>query len=141
MVDLLPNKYSKAKLKAPMTILKQQASLVGKKTNHKVVASVERAAIPVRNDDALRYHFLFSTPARPIYHYHHFSIEHDVDLYPVFFYLDEDTQEDVESKIGKWYGILTAKSEEELELVLREVLRADETQRIIKKIYAHSKPA
>jgi hypothetical protein len=85
MVDLWPNKYEQIRKKAPLMIIKEQAQLIKKKTNSKVNASLKRVAIPVRNDDSLRFHLLFSTPALRHYHYRHFAVEHEFELYPVFF--------------------------------------------------------
>ncbi len=45
MIDLWPDKYDKVGLKAPGIILQEQASLLGKKINHKVEASASQSTV------------------------------------------------------------------------------------------------
>ena len=142
MKDLWANKYEKMTGKAPMTILKEQASLLSEENNHLVTGRVWRAKQAVGNNNSLRYEFVFTTPARRYYHSPYFAIEYEFDFYPVFFYLDEETQKEVESQLGKaspLLGRLSAQSEPQFLSVIEKIFRAEETLRIMDKIRAYSK--
>ena len=134
MKDLWSDKYEKITGKAPITILKEQASLLSEENNQLVMGRVSRVKRAVGNNNSLRYDFVFTIPARRYYQSPYFAIEHEFDLYPVFFYLDEETQKEIEAQLGKSNGRLCAQSEEQFSSVVTKILGAEETLRIMERI-------
>ncbi len=85
------------------------------------------------------YQLLLTTPALPNYTYSHFTIiHHGVDLYPVVFRIDEEVERELKHKLGKWDGLLTARSEEQFESVLRGIFNSWSTRRVIYSLLAQN---
>ncbi len=150
MQDLWPEDIviSAEKLKAPVTILKEQASLLGKKTQNLVEAIVrtnERMQAPER----FAYDFYLVAPALSAYRYRLFTIMHGIQLYPVNVYVDRDMAAEIApGRVGRedmpmiFSGIpgeqreLLAKSEEELLEILKKIFGAKKTKQIIQALLA-----
>jgi hypothetical protein len=77
-LDLWPA-IEKGNTRTPVSILKQQAALLGKHTKNLLEASVDTDASPGR----FAHRFIIEAPALGGYRYELFSIQHDEKLYPV----------------------------------------------------------
>src|SRR5258706_14676885 len=88
MPDLWPADIAQVANKPPVAILKEQAALLGDKTKNLVTARV--VLDEEQSPHAFSYDFFIVAPALQNYHYRLFSIGHNIDLYPVTLYLDED---------------------------------------------------
>ncbi|MBI1927487.1 hypothetical protein HYR99_25005 [Candidatus Poribacteria bacterium] len=109
-------------LRAPVTILRQQATLLGEKTQNLVVAEVSSE----NRNGSFWYGFNLVAPALGNYRFRLFSIIHNIDFYPVeidFFAVD---------------GIVKVESEKAFLEELRKLLSSEETKRIIRALIAQS---
>src|SRR4051812_17454221 len=88
MPDLWPADIAKTTTKPPVSILREQAALLGEKTKNLVKAEVRLDED--RGDNAFGYDFFIIGPALQNYHFKLFSIGHDIDLYPLVVFLDQD---------------------------------------------------
>jgi hypothetical protein len=161
MIDLWPTdiENSDIELKAPVYILKQQASLLGKKTQNIVTAEVGK---PIQSniwvgrksqigamdspftslgfsdsvDNTIFFHsFYLVAPAFANYRYELFTIVNDIRLYPVIIYLDEDVLAEIAPSAEKY---VVASSEDEFIEILRKILGSQKTKHVIQAILAQS---
>jgi hypothetical protein len=130
-------------IKSPLSILKEQASMLGPKTQMIVKAEVERGNIefylrsnfiPAADFKKFIYEFYIVAPFLN-YRYRLFSIIHDVDLYPVEFLLDVEIEEEI---IGEENQLLRADSESEFIDRLGRILNSDKTKKVIRALLAQS---
>jgi hypothetical protein len=146
--DLWPASISGPEVIAPVTILREQAALLGKKTNGLVLASVRTTATdsPTRDSktglrrltrpgqasdngsERFIHSFQLVVPALEDYTYTLFRVEHGIEFYPV--------KLDAPRALGR-----TAKSEEEFINSLRKILSSENTQRIIGSLIAQVETA
>ncbi|GAB4202400.1 MAG: hypothetical protein OHK0022_25560 [Roseiflexaceae bacterium] len=134
MEDLWPDDISFNAIKAPVAILKEQAALLGKKTNKIVTAKITR-----RTNETFKpfmYTFHLVAPALQNYHYRLFSIGHDINLYPVTFHIDTDIRKELHP--GKEPFEFTAENEDDFISLLRQILKSKKTKFIIESILAQS---
>lgn len=112
----------------PLTILREQASLLGSKTDNVVVAKVIQAG----DYDPPRYDFFLI--AIPIENFHQrlFSIEYKKP-YPVFFVFGKEKrlEQELREKRGEWKWELPAYSEEEFESILYDIFHSERTKHLI----------
>ncbi|MGB0386763.1 MAG: hypothetical protein ACPGWR_18275 [Ardenticatenaceae bacterium] len=112
----------------PLTILREQASLLGSKTDNVVVAKV----IEDDSYDPPKYDFYLI--AIPLENFHHrlFSIQYEIP-YPVFFDFrkEKKLEQEIEEKRGKWKWELPAYSEEEFESILYEIFHSERIKKVI----------
>ena len=141
MVDLWPNEIEESGPLPPVTILKEQASLLGKKTKNLVEAQVyliNGADFPV--DSPLFEHgFFLIAPVLQNYRYRLFSIEHGVDMYPIEFQVGHEIKKEISPSWRNQKGEIKASSEEEFQNVLQEVFQSEKTLRVIKALLTQSK--
>ena len=101
MIDLWPNELSTVDQRSPLTILKEQASLLGEKTQNIVIAALENTPrighSPVRMRP-FRYRFVLTCPALGNYRFRLFSIGYGIYMYPVYFDLDSDVAQEIIEK-------------------------------------------
>jgi hypothetical protein len=109
MNDLWPADLATTITSSPITILKEQASLLGMKTKNIVKASVRRIDIhPVTTSRHVasaktstapqapfNYAFNLVAPALDNYTYRLFTVSFSVDLYPATFSLDDDIDQEL----------------------------------------------
>lgn len=86
MINLWPDNVSKEKWASPVSLLREQARFLGDQTKNLVTAEVGTASI---EDEVFLYNFYIVAPTLNNYHYRLFSIEHNIEMYPVTFYMDE----------------------------------------------------
>ena len=144
MKDLWPEDIyvRESQLRAPVTILKEQASLLGKKTRNLVVGRVGRMAETEAlhlgdtvgyRDSSFGYYFRLAAPALDGYQYTLFFIVHGIDLYPVRFRLDESIAQEIFHNPS--YAP-TAESEAEFTMLLSKIFAASKTRSVIQAMLA-----
>jgi hypothetical protein len=160
-VDLWPDTFSFEELNAPVSLLREQASLLGKKTKNLVQANVRQDK---SGPGAFAYSF-FLVALSLNYQYKLFEIHHDVSLYPVVVIIESDILmmvsanfervrathlrlEDIatamvdldrESDTSRLQGV-RVHSEEEFVNLLRQILNSAKTVRIISALLAQVDP-
>ena len=82
--NLWPEDIAVTDAVAPVSILKEQASLLGNRTRNLVEGSVSRRIdIDSFGDDSFWYEFDLVAPALNRYQYRLFSIKHSINFYPL----------------------------------------------------------
>lgn len=143
---------SSAKIQAPLNVLKEQASLLGKMTKNLLEAEVEslspinffldndiseKTELLKRRKDFV-YAFNIVAPALDSYQYRLFSIVYDINLYPVNIYLDKDILHEVQSSSYSSNKNLVAGSEDEFKTALKKIFGAKKTRRVIDTLISQS---
>jgi hypothetical protein len=158
-VDLWPDTFSIEGLNAPVNLLREQAALLGKKTNNLVQADVKQDK---SSFGKFTYSFYLAAPALN-YQYRLFQIHHDVSLYPVIVLVENAISVEISAdfeRASKQFNLtdlakmmdpsaeredvrfkgLQAQSEEEFVSLVREVLNSTKTVRIISALLAQVDP-
>ncbi|MCZ6675995.1 MAG: hypothetical protein O7E52_01970 [Candidatus Poribacteria bacterium] len=112
-------------LKPPVAILRQQAALLGEKTQNLVEAEISSSSI----GSGFRHHFNLVVPALDNYRFRLFYITHPISLYPINISV---------SSPGKDDTVIEVKSEDEFTKALRGIFSSEETKRIIQALIAQS---
>jgi len=132
MENLWPRNLTVTQRKAPVTILREQASLLGEATQNIVKGTV----ISSQNSNTeFRYAFLIVAPSLGNYQYKLFTISHGIDLYPVIIIPDEEIKDELD--IGSEDGI-AAGSEAEFIKILKAIFHSKRTVSIVQAIVAQS---
>lgn len=105
----------------PITILKEQAAALGRKTQQLVIAEIETTPF----NSSIQQTMILIAPALDNYRYKLFTTTHDIELYPT------------RTSFGGVY--YEAKDAEEFRSDLRIILADPSTQRIVKSLLAQSK--
>lgn len=148
MTDLWPSEIGPVTdVKVPVSILKEQASLLGNKTKNIVEAEI----IPkyIESDDSEEenefiYFFYLVAPVLDNYRYKLFAIRHKIELYPLRIYPDEDILNellrDVPDEIQPFIRpqFVAAEDEKEFLTYLRHIFGAKKTIRIINSLIAQA---
>jgi hypothetical protein len=121
-IDLWPTDIGKGKITTPAAILRQQASLLGKRTNNLLEAKVDT----ITQGDTFMHRFAIEAPALGNYKYILFVLSHSVELYPISISQTPSGVYPDSASISN--GI---RSEKELLDWLKWVLNRDETKRVI----------
>jgi len=162
MEDLWPKDIGGTRYETPVSILQKQADLLGKKTNNLVKADTSQGTT---NNGRFIYHFYIVAPTLGNYRYRLFSIEHDVDFYPLIIYLDEALGDEldiepveaptqrrltVESAVRNFLGadqaqpsvnyILSADTKEDFVNILKEILSSQRTQQVVSSLLSQMAP-
>ncbi len=138
MTDLWPSDLGTVTIKSPVTILREQASILGAKTNNIVKARVVKTMAQSVSGTMLPFNFEFqiNAPALDNYSYRLFIIAYDVDLYPVKFrWLDAAIVE--EMGLGREPG-LTASGPEEFNAILARIFGSQKTRHVIHAILSQT---
>lgn len=120
--DLWPDDIKVDDMVTPLSILKEQASLLGQKTQNLVEAEVQTT--PLGAD--FSHSFFLVAPALDNYRYKIFWVRHPIDMYPVKI-IDENGAIRYE-----------ARSQDEFIGRLKEVLTSEKTKSVIKALIAQS---
>ncbi len=138
------------KQRAPVMILREQASLLGQKTQNLIKGSVHQKS-NIQEHGRLDYSFNILAPTLDNYRYNLFSITHEIELYPaeispddeIFKQIKPDMWEKRESQIDSdmWDEHeanvrITVNSEEEFITVLRKILNSEKTKKVIDSLLA-----
>lgn len=159
MNDLWPTTLTNETIvKPPVSVLREQADLLGSKTNQKIIARVRPFGPSVVG--MFEYSFELVAPDLDNYRYQLFNIAYSINFYPLAF---EDIEEEIKQEVFnenlsslktndftfndlvfKEYlkyrsnGIYV-RSEEQFQLVLKKIFNASRTGRIIGTLLAQSK--
>ena len=137
MESLWPDDIQVVKEKAPVTILREQASLLGQKTKNLVTAEVR----PTEKLLGLGFGFAFYIvgPALGNYRYMLFMISHDIELYPAqIWFDDEESVKEIFPWVTNSGRVVQAKSEDEFLEFLGAIFRSQKTRQVIQAILAQS---
>lgn len=142
--DLWPQELEAAKIRTPVSILKEQASLLGQKTKNLVEG---RVAITEKGTN-LSYSFSLVAPALNNYRYLLFTISHDIRMYPLFISVEEEILAEINPELfeewGTSAGLLasshTEKAENEAEFLelLKRIFSATKTKQLIAAMLSQS---
>ncbi|MDM8530493.1 hypothetical protein QUF63_04925 [Anaerolineales bacterium HSG25] len=149
MIDLWPNDITvdQVSVRAPVNILREQASVLAQKTQNLVKADVqpyEREFWELGKDvvgikepldmpsQPFKYSFELVAPVLNNYSYLLFAIFHNVDMYPTQVKLAKSLHVDKETRE------LSANTEEEFLTILGDIFKAPKTKTIIQSLIAQS---
>jgi len=143
MLDLWPADISHSRMKAPVTILKEQALLLQDKTQGIIHAKVRRLnEIPEQdhsqNNERFTYEFYLRAPAIGDYEYSLFNITHGIELYPIEFTLDKEIKHEFNPLDTDMY---VTRSERDFLELLRKIFSAKKTRKVIHAMLAQSAEA
>ena len=116
--DFWPNDLGNANLLTPVTILRQEASYLGPKTNQLLKGEVSTGS----SGDSFTHSFNIVAPGLNNYRYQLFQIQHSITLYPLLL-------------IWSSANIQIA-SQESLITRLKEILSSPQTRQIIEALLA-----
>lgn len=132
MIDLWPEDIQVVKVRAPVTILREQATLLGQRTKNIVTAEVVNA----HDEDAFGFSFYLVGPAIGNYRYKLFALSHGAEFYPLTLVPTPAVMREIRRAsqgmvmvIGSRDGLLTA---------LRRIFSANKTLRVIRAILSLS---
>lgn len=152
--DLWPeNINTKIKMIAPVTILRQQASLLGKKTKNIVEGQVETKTVNDSSQEKLLEHsFYLVAPALDFYKYLLFRVQHGVmDWYPLKIFVDVIDSKSLKEKRWDTPNIkrrirlrasaqaLGTETEEAFLEKLKDIFALEETKKAIGSLIAQSR--
>jgi hypothetical protein len=148
IVDLWPDEIKVEKLMPPVTILRQQASLLGKKTKNIVQGEVEDVRSGL-NENLFIYTFYIVVPALNNYRYRLFNISYELSLYPLQMYVENDIRKEIppdfiKTKKDDAVGPLEfvyADSEEDFLKILKAIFNSTKVVRIISVLLSQSDPS
>ena len=119
--DLWPMEFSPQRQTPPVTILRQQAALLGRKTKNLVEGDVVTSTTA---EGMFEHTFYFVAPALDDFRYRALKVVHGIVFYPL------------ELKAGKM--IATCNDEDEFTDILQYVFAAEETHNVIASLIAQS---
>lgn len=138
MSSLWPADIGHVDVKTPAAILREQASLLGDKTQNIVTAKVKKGE---SREDPFYYTF-YLVASSYSYQYKLFAISYGFKYYPVQFYVEEDIKELLSGYMSKSLKQEsqgpTANSEEEFLEIVGKIFNAEKTKRIINALIAES---
>lgn len=121
--DLWPDDIGHADGVTPVTILREQANALAKRTNY-----ILQGVVDTRTRGSRIYHtFYISVPALENYQYEVLTVVHDVIFYPV----------DINCSDVGFYG-RTAKNEDEFKQALKTVFSSDKLKKVIGALMAQA---
>ncbi len=139
MIDLWPeNIPSHTSLKAPVTILKEQGTLLGRKTNNLVEGVITSYKGAARSGEGFRYDFYLVAPALSDYRYFLLGIYHYVDFYPLVFSTDSDVLKELPDELEDEQNRLIANTPAEFMDILKAIFATKKVRRVIEAIIAQS---
>lgn len=141
MLDLWPKGIENLKVKSPVAILREQASILGEKTKNLVQAEVTEK----NSGKFFTYTFFLVAPALNNYRYELFDMYHDISLYPVDIGVEEDIFAEIESKVKTHrdedgVSCIGAESEDEFVEVLRAIFNSKKSIQVITALLSQSDP-
>lgn len=141
MIDLWPDKIGVEKLITPVTILRQQASLLGKKTKNIVQGEVRSSKDSLTS---FNYAFYIIATALDNYRYKLLEISYDESLYPVKINVDQEIWDEIPagfktmtSAMEYYFG---AGSEKEFQDILKAIFGSKKVLRVISVLLSQSDP-
>lgn len=123
MEDLWPKDFGEGNARTPSNILKEQASILTKKTKGVIEASVATSS----QDTIFVHSFWLNVPAMNDYRYKLIEVRHDIKLYPIY----------VETSMLAGGG-KSSDTESEFLDILKEVFNHKETKDLIVALITQS---
>ena len=147
--DLWPEKLESAKIRPPVAILKEQASLLGQKTKNVVEGAVSEVFTGDEDEEeTMEYSFNLVAPALGGYRYRLFTMRHDIRMYPLIIKMEEEIfqevnpgkpeKESVQDKLLRLNHRAKVDTEAEFLALLKKIFAATKTRQIIAAILAQS---
>ncbi|GAB4231481.1 MAG: hypothetical protein Kow00121_59790 [Elainellaceae cyanobacterium] len=146
MIDLWPEGIETNRVKSPVTILREQGSLLGQKTKNLVQGEVMESS---GRENLFVYSFFIVAPALSHYRYKLFTIRHDVSLYPVRVDVEDRIFDEVDSQFQTGrsdpdgeplLSYLQADSEEKFLELLREIFKSQKAIQVVTSLLSQSDP-
>ena len=128
----------------PITILQEQAKLLGDKTQNIVTADVE-TVIDNEKRKPFVYGFYVVAPVLQNFRYRLLEVSHNIELYPLSIYVDEEIinenegWNDIEQENSWSKKYFKAKDESEFIDLLKIIFSSNKTKRIIANLMSQSK--
>jgi hypothetical protein len=146
MIDLWPAELAKVETRGPLTVLKEQASLLGEKTRNIVTAEVAHHHVSVSTgkhaDYPFKLAFSLTSAALGAYRYRLFWIAYGIELYPVHFFVDDELAaelvEGTDLVPSEGDGTFLAESEEQFTEILKHIFGARRTLTVIKAMLSQA---
>jgi hypothetical protein len=135
MIDLWPDKIAVEKMITPVTILRQQASLLGKKTKNIVQGEVRSSK---DNFTSFNYAFYIVATALDNYRYKLLEISYNESLYPVEVKVESDIRSEISPKFNFTKEAVVAISEKDFLVLLREIFNSVKVLRVISVLLSQS---
>jgi hypothetical protein len=126
--DLWPE-IEQTRVVPPVAILREQAALLGKKTNHLLEGQVKSR---IAFEGGFLHTFSIVAPALDGYEYKLFEVKHGPDQYPV----EADAPESTGPLTA---SLVSLNSEQELLDYIRKILNSDKTKKILGSLLAQVK--
>jgi hypothetical protein len=120
MPDQWPDDFGRFTVTPPITILREQAAILGKKTR----GAVEGLVTTSKEADGFAHYFYVVAPSLDNYTYRLFAVTHAVQLYPVVIHAEVMQRS------------FQAATEEEFVEHLRSILSSEQTKKVIQAIRA-----
>jgi len=145
--DLWPEELESAKIRPPVAILKEQASLLGQKTKNLVEGVVSEVST-LEMEETIEYSFNLVAPALGGYRYRLFTMSHDIRMYPLIITIESETYQEVNPKkpekesskdqLLRMRNQVKVDTEANLLELLRKIFAARKTRQIIGAMLAQS---
>ena len=137
MKDLWPSDIGSFDGVAPISILKEQASLLGKKTSNVIEGFVESVDSDWWNSSTdFHYAFYINAPTLA-YRYRLFVMSHPIDFYPIKLKPASDIVHDTFQEADK-NEIVTLQDEDQFIAALSKIFAARKTRKVISSLLAQS---
>jgi len=140
MINLWPPEIEIINVTPPVTILEQQASMLGNMTKNIILGDVK-----ARESEEYDFSYIFYivAPALSNYRYKLLTICHNIDLYPVTIQVEESIFNEVPKSITGAIGeripnSIFAKSEEQFTEVLKAIFNSNKAKRVISALHSQS---
>ena len=133
MNDLWAEDIVTETVRTPVAILREQASLLGKKTQNVILAEVDSDV-----SREFKHNFNIKVPALGYYSYTLFTITHSIELYPLKAYLDGEVAKEIGVDATENVFGVSIKDEADLLELLAKILKAERTKQIIRTLLAQS---
>lgn len=124
-LDLWPDDIGHSDIVAPVTIMRQQASFLGRKTQNIIEGDVV-TKFNQDNENFVHYFFLVA-PALQDYRYKLFTIRHEISFYPLFLHSERTDNKEV-----------TVPNQDVFLKVLMKEFNSEKTRSVIESMVAQS---
>lgn len=145
MTDLWPNDLRAVQLRAPVAILREQAALLGEKTQNIVEARVRDFTSFSTNPSPGNFYFSFEiwAPTVRSYSYRLFTMSHGIEIYPLTLGTEQEIAKEVTNALGKAepetsHVNIRVPNEAGLLNILRLILGSEKTKLIVRALLAQA---
>ena len=137
MNDLWAEDIGITTVKTPVAILKEQASLLGRKTQNLVIGEVISSSQEAE-EPRITQRFNIKAPALGNYRYNLFSISHGIDVYPLAMSVENSIVSELfnSNLISGSHNPRIIRSEEEFLDILNKILKSKRTKQVVHALLA-----